>query len=67
MAEAVIDPARVVSLVESLPEERGLDRNLPKNAARLFAAEILAKQGKDRWESVRNWGISIWKPEGSDL
>ena len=67
MAEALIDPARLVSLVESLPEELGLDRQLPKNSARLFAAEILAKQGKERWESVRNWGISIWKPEGSDL
>jgi hypothetical protein len=67
MALAVIDPARLVSLVESLPEEPGLDRNLPKNAARLLAAEILAKEGRDRQQAVREWGVSLWKPEGSDL
>ncbi len=67
MAEALIDPVRTVSLVESLPEDPGLDRQLCKNASRLFAAEILAKQGKERWQAARNWGVSIWKPEGSDL
>ncbi len=67
MALALIDPARLVSLVDSLPDETGLDRRLAKNAARLFAAETLAKQGEDRWKSVRNWAVSLWTPEGSDL
>ena len=67
MAMAVIDPARLVSLVESLPEDSGLDRNLPKNSARLFAAELLAKEGEARWQSIRNSAVSMWEPEGSDL
>ncbi len=67
MALAVIEPARVVSLVESLPEEAGLDRSLPKNSARLFAAEILAKQGDERWQATRQWGVTLWQPEGADF
>jgi Carboxypeptidase regulatory-like domain len=67
MALALIEPARLVSLVESLPDETGLDRTLAKNAARLFAAEILAKQGDERWKAARQWGVSIWQPEGSDF
>jgi hypothetical protein len=35
MALALIDPLRAVTLVESLPDDAGLDRALPKNAARL--------------------------------
>ena len=67
MAMALIDPARVVSLVESLSEDSGLDRNLPKNSARLFAAELLAKEGEARWLFTRGWAVSMWTPEGSDL
>jgi hypothetical protein len=64
---ALIDPARVVSVVESLPDEAGLDRSLPKNCARIFAAEILAKEAEDRWRTARDSAVSLWKPEGSDL
>ena len=67
MALAVIDPARLVSLVDSLPDELGLDRQLPKNAARLYAAEILAKEGEHRWHSTLEQAVSLWKPEGSDF
>jgi hypothetical protein len=67
MALAVIDPARLVSLIDSLPEELGLDRQLPKNSARLLAAEILAKEGEQRWQATREWAVSLWKPEGSDF
>jgi hypothetical protein len=67
MALALIDPARVVSLVESLPDEPSLERELPKNFARLLLAELLAKTGEERWKAAREHGVSIWKPEGSDL
>jgi Carboxypeptidase regulatory-like domain len=67
MALAVIDPVRVVSLVESLPEEPSLERTLPKNFARLLAAELLAKPGEERWKATRGHGVSLWTPEGSDL
>ncbi|MGO9467664.1 MAG: carboxypeptidase regulatory-like domain-containing protein [Isosphaeraceae bacterium] len=64
MALALIDPLRAVALVESLPDEPGLDRTLPKNAARLYTAEILAKEGQARWQKARNWGVSLWTPQG---
>ncbi len=64
MALALIDPLRAVTLVESLPDDPGLDRNLPKNAARLYTAEILGKEGKARWQLAHQWGISLWAPEG---
>ena len=67
MALALIDPARVVAVVESLPEDVGLDRSLAKNSARLQAAEILAKQGEERWQAARSCAVSLWTPEGSDL
>ena len=57
----------MVSLVESLPEEPTLERTLPKNSARLLAAEILAKQGEERWKLTRGRAVSLWTPEGSDL
>ncbi|MFI5457340.1 MAG: hypothetical protein ACHRXM_17995 [Isosphaerales bacterium] len=67
MALALIDPVKAVSLVESLPEDPGLERTLAKNSARLYTAEVLSDQGEARWQMSRNWGVSIWKPEGSDL
>jgi hypothetical protein len=67
MALALIDPARVVALVESLPDEPSLERTLPKNFARLLVAELLAKAGEERWKAAREHAVSIWKPEGSDL
>ena len=67
MALAIIDPARLLSLVESLPEEPTVERTLPKNFARLLAAEILAKQGEERWKAARGHGVSLWTPEGSDF
>jgi hypothetical protein len=57
----------LVSLIDSRPEELGLDRQLPKNSARLLAAEILAKEGEQRWQATREWAVSLWKPEGSDF
>ncbi len=67
MALALIDPARAGSLVEAMPDDPGLERTLPKNAARLYTSEILGKHGNTRWQTTRQWGISLWKPEGSDL
>jgi hypothetical protein len=67
VALAVIDPARVISLVESLPDEPSLERTLPKNIARLLASEILAKSGKERWKATRGHAVSLWTPERSDL
>jgi hypothetical protein len=67
MALALIDPARLVGLIESLPEEPTVERTLPKNFARLLAAEVLGKQGEERWKSTRERAVSLWTPEGSDL
>jgi hypothetical protein len=62
-----IDPLRAVAMVEALPDDPGLDNTLPKNAARRMAAEMLAKQGDDRWKEARVWAVSMWRPVGSDL
>jgi hypothetical protein len=67
IALALVDPARLVPLIESLPEEPTLERTLPKNFARMLTSEVLAKQGEERWKSTRGWGVSLWTPEGSDL
>ena len=67
MALALIDPARAVSMVEAMPEDPSLDGTLPKNLARLYTAEMLGKHGDARWQNARQWGVSLWKPEGSDL
>ncbi|MEJ7637723.1 MAG: hypothetical protein WKF75_06965 [Singulisphaera sp.] len=67
MAEVLIDPRRAVAMVEALPDDSGHDRALPKNAARAFAAEMLGKHGDARWQTARQWGVSLWRPEGSDL
>ena len=67
MALALIDPARVVSLVESLPEEPGLDRRLPRTPRDSTRRRSWPSKGQERWQAVRNWAVSIWKPEGSDL
>ncbi|HKI20880.1 MAG TPA: hypothetical protein VKA15_23510 [Isosphaeraceae bacterium] len=67
MALALIDPLRAVTLVESLPDDPGLDRTLPKNAARLYTAEILREQGEARWRTNRGWGLSLWTPAGFNL
>ncbi len=66
-ALAIIDPARLISLVESLPDDPTLERTLPKNYARLNATEMLAKQGDERWKFARGTGVSLWTPERSDL
>jgi Carboxypeptidase regulatory-like domain len=67
MALVLIDPRRAVALVEAMPDDPGLDPSLPKNAARKWSAEMLGKHGDARWRTVRQWGISLWRPEGSDL
>jgi hypothetical protein len=67
MAIALIDPNRAATLVESLPDDPGLDRLLPKNAARIFTAELLGKTGQDRCQTVRQWGFSLWTPQGFNL
>ncbi len=67
MAEVLIDPRRAVAMVEALPDDPGLDRSLPKNVARAFAAEMLGKHGDARWQTARQWGVSLWRPEGSEL
>jgi len=67
MALALIDPLRAVTLIEALPDDPGLDRLLPKNAARLYTAEILGKEGEARWQATRQWGVSLWTPAGFNL
>jgi hypothetical protein len=67
MALALVDPHRAVTLVESLPEDPGLDDMHPKNSARKRTAEILATHGDARWRTARQWGASLWTPAGSDL
>ena len=65
MALALIDPLRAVALVESLPDEPGLDRTLPKNAARLYTAEILAKEGQARWQKAPTGAFRFGRPKDS--
>jgi hypothetical protein len=67
MALVLIDPRRAVALVEAMPDDPGPDSKFPKNAARRLAAEMLAKHGDARSQTARQWGISLWLPEGIDL
>jgi hypothetical protein len=66
-ALVLIDPHRAVALVETMPDDPGTDRELPKNNARRLVVEMLGKRGDARWKSARDWGISLWLPEGIDL
>jgi hypothetical protein len=65
-AEALIDPRRAVARLGGLPEDRSLDRSLPKNAARMMVADLLSQHGDERWRSLSQWGASMWRPESSD-
>ncbi len=63
LAVAAVNPERAVALVESLPDDPGLDLN-PfehfKNIARLDLAAFLARPRRERWEWVTDRLLHLW-------
>ena len=66
-AAAIVDPARAVAMIESLPEATGSAsaRGL-KDTARLALARTLALQGVDRWGALDRSLMHLWRIDSED-
>jgi hypothetical protein len=66
-AAAVVDPAWVVQIVESLPDDADFKTRSTKNSARLTAAAALARTGEARWRYLLHHYAYLWVADTEDL
>ena len=45
------------------PDRRGQHSNTPKNMARIYVAQLLARHGKDRWQRIYEYFMYLWTPD----
>jgi hypothetical protein len=64
-ALATIDPRQAVERIEAMPDDPspGTSSDTPKNMARTWVAQLLARHGKDRWQRVYEYFVYLWTPD----
>jgi hypothetical protein len=68
-ALATLDPQQAALRIEAMPDDPppGTDSNTPKNTARIYVAQLLARHGKDRWQRIYEYFLYLWTPDQRSL